>query len=177
MKRASLFLALLVVITLVCGSALGQQKAAAPADTRAADEKAIREADAAQLKAVAAKDIEKCIGVYADNATVFEPGKPAYSGKAAIRATFREGFATPGFALSWQLTKVEVARSGDLAYSMYTYTMAANDASGKPVKSKGKGAGIWKKMADGGWKMIVDIYNEDGPAVQQAPPPPPPKKR
>ena len=64
-----------------------------------------------------------------------------------------------------------VAGSGDLAYSTGTYQMSAPDDSGKSITDHGKYVAVWKKQADGNWKVAVDIWNTDLPL------PAPPDKR
>ena len=91
-------------------------------------------------------------------------------GSSWRRGGFAPATATV-IAATWQPTKVEVAKSGDLGYSTGTNTITMNDEKGKPVTTKGKYATIWKKMADGSWKVIVDIANDDGPAKPPAAPP------
>ena len=142
---------------------------AAP-DTRAADERAIREIDIEWSKAEAAKDVERCLPFYADDASIFEPGSPVVAGKDAIRKNLDAFFAIPGISLSTKMAKVVVARGGDLAYTYWTYAMTRTDAKGKPVNDKGKGVTVWGKQPDGKWKVVADIYNSDLPA------PAPPKK-
>jgi ketosteroid isomerase-like protein len=66
------------------------------------------------------------------------------------------------FAFSFQGDKVEV--SGDLAYTQGTYSMTMTDPEGIPATDKGKYLAVWKKQADGGWKVIEDIFNSDLPA-------------
>ena len=87
----------------------------APIDTRAADERAIRAADAAGLKAAQAKDVNGAVANYADDASWLPPNAPIAKGKDAIRAGWAALLASPGLAIDWQITKLEVARSGDLA--------------------------------------------------------------
>ena len=77
---------------------------------------------------------------------------------------FRSLMNTPGFALTFQSTKVEVARAGDLGYSIGAYELTLNDAKGKPVKDRGKYATVWKKQADGSWKAVVDMFSSDLPS-------------
>ena len=166
-RRISLLAGLTVALAVLCGIAFSQQKSAA--DTRAADEKAIRETDTAFSKAASAKDLEKCMSFYADNALLLDSGAPISRGKTAIRGAFTKMFAIPGFALSWEVTKVEAARSGDLGYSLGTYVMTAKDAGGKAITTKGKYVTVWRKMADGSWKAVADIDNEDGPPAAPAP--------
>ncbi len=150
----------LIGLTLACQ----QPPPPSPPDTRAADEGAIREADAAWSKAAAAKDVEAYVGFLAEDASVFPPNEPMQTGREAIGKSASEMMASPGLALSWQASKVEVSRGGDLAYSTGTYEVTMNDPKGKPVTDRGKYVTVWKKQTDGAWKVVADIYNSDLPA-------------
>jgi hypothetical protein len=88
-----------VVILVACGQEVGQKTPAA-VDTRAQDEAAIRAASAAWSKAATAKDLEKCISVYAEDAERLPDGAPAIIGKEGIRKEWTELLATPGQGLS-----------------------------------------------------------------------------
>ena len=82
-------------------------------------------------------------------------------------------FALPGIALTFQPSKVEVARSGDIAYTYGTYTMNLSDPKGQPLTDRGKYVTVYKKQAGGEWKAVVDIFNTDTPLA----PPPAAKKK
>ena len=157
--------AILVSSLVIIGLALACQQPPPPSppDTRAADERAIREADAAWAKAAAAKDVEAYLSFFAEDAFVLPPNVPMLTGKESIRKSVSEMMATPGFALSWQITKVEVSRGGDLAYTVGTYQSTLNDAKGKPVTDRGKYMTVWKKQPDGKWKAVADMANSDLP--------------
>ena len=151
------------VIGLLClAPACKQQEAP---DTRAADERAIRDIETDWNKAVAAKDVERSISCYSDDASVFLSNQPIMTGKAAIRAYYTKFLSTPGFALSIQTVKVEVARNGDLAYVHGTYVMSTDGSKGQPITDKGKYVGVYRKGPDGIWKVVADISNSDLPAV------------
>ncbi len=145
-----------------------QQKPAT--ETRAFDEAAIRQTDAACSKAAETKQLDAWAGCYTDDASVFPPNTSIITGKEANRRHLEHLFEVPGLHLAWQTTKVEVARSGDLAYSSENYEETANDPNGNPVTDRGKGVAVWKKQTDGSWKMVADIFNSDLPLA------PPPKK-
>ncbi|MCH7987225.1 MAG: DUF4440 domain-containing protein, partial [Acidobacteria bacterium] len=81
-----------------------------------AEEAAIRAAEDEALKIAQAKDAERWASVYADDARVFPPNAPLVTGKEAIRKLFAELFASPGFEIDWEVTRVEVSRAGDLGY-------------------------------------------------------------
>jgi uncharacterized protein (TIGR02246 family) len=158
--------AILVSSLVIIGLALACQQPPPPSppDTRAADERAVREADAAWSKAVAAKDVEGYSSFLAEDALALQPNVPMLTGKESIRKYASELMATPGFAMSWQASKVEASRGGDLAYTVGTYQGTLNDAKGKPVTDRGKYMTVWKKQPDGKWKAVADMANSDLPA-------------
>src|SRR5271168_4683024 len=97
-----------------------------PPDTRAADEKTIRDLDAQWEKAAAARDVDGTVSYYADDASLLAPNVAIASDKASIRASWA-GLLGPDNSLAWQANKVEVARSGDLAYIIGAYQLTMKD--------------------------------------------------
>jgi hypothetical protein len=85
---------------------------------------------------------------------------PTAEGRAATRAAFSQW--TP--LRTFELTEVSLEGAGNLAYRHYTYvvTMAAPGGAGT-VTDKGKGIEVFKKQADGTWRVIRDISNSDLP--------------
>ena len=126
---------------------------------------ALRDLDDQWSKAAGAKDLEKTVSYYAEGAIVMPPNAPGAKTKEAIRSAWKELLATPGAAISWKTTKVEVAQSGDIGYTSGTYEFTMNDASGKAVPDHGKYLEVWKKQADGKWKCVMDIWNSDLPTA------------
>jgi uncharacterized protein (TIGR02246 family) len=157
---------LLVILAALSLSLACQPQTAA--DTRAADETTLRNLDADWSRAAAAKDIDKTVSYYSDDALVMPSNSPVLQGKAAARAMWQSMFNMPGFGGGWKATKVDVARSGDLAYITGTYEINETDASGKPKTDKGKYLEVWKKQADGSWKCVADMFNTDLPAAAPA---------
>jgi len=150
-----------VAACLVFLSACSQQTPAPPPDTRPADEAAIRAASAEWAKVAAAKDLEKTLSYYADDASMFPPNMPIVTGADARRKAWSEMLAPTDLVFSNTATKVEAARSGDLAYETGTFEESFKDATGQPVRIVGKYAVVWKKQSNGQWKAIVDIFNTD----------------
>jgi uncharacterized protein (TIGR02246 family) len=155
--------ALILTLAMCCCASCQKE----PIDTRDKDERAIRAVDAATLRAAQANDVDGAVANYAEDADWLPPNSPIVHGKTAIRAGWAKLIANPGFTIDWQINKVEVARSGDLAYTIYTYQMALNGANGKPIADQGKDVAVWKKQPDGTWKMLADTFNSDL-AVKQA---------
>jgi len=128
---------------------------------RAADETAIRAASAAWSQAATAKDLDKVVSFYADDALVLPDKAPAISGNENIRKNWAPLLALPGPGLSWKTNSLEVARSGDIAYETGAYVFVTTDKKGKSSDAKGKYVVVWKKQNDGSWKVVVDTDNAD----------------
>ena len=140
----------------------------AAADTKI--EQALRDLDAQWSAAAGAKDLDKTVSNYSNDAIVMPPNASAATTKEAIRKIWKDLLASPGLVISWKATKVEVAKSGDIGFVSGTYELTMNDASGKPVNDHGKYVEVWEKQADGNWKCGADIWNSDLPASAPAAP-------
>jgi uncharacterized protein (TIGR02246 family) len=134
-----------------------------PASSPAADEAAVRQADENWEKAAQSKKVDDWVAFYADDAVILPPNEKKADSKEGIRKSVGAMLALPGLALHWAPTKVEVARSGELAYTQGSYTLTTTDANGKPTTDQGKTVEIWKRQEDGSWKCIVDVWNSDLP--------------
>jgi uncharacterized protein (TIGR02246 family) len=140
-------------------------------DTRDTDAKAIKDLETQWAQEYAAKNTDKALAHYADDAVLMPPGMAASAGKAAIGKVLKEMVADPALSLKFHAGKVEVAKSGDLAYSQGSYTMTVTDpTSRRPVNDHGSYVTVYRKQADGSWKAVADIASS---AV--APPAPAPK--
>jgi len=120
---------------------------------------AIRKADGDWLKAVQSKDLVKVLAFYRDDASWLLRDTPPIIGKESIQRTWSGFFASPGSWIQWDPKYCAVSISGDLGYSVGTYEMRYSDQQGKPVVQKGSYVTIWKKDAEGAWKLAVDISN------------------
>lgn len=143
---------------------------AAPPDNRAADAAAVQKADADWSAAAQSKQADVWLAFYADDAVVLPPNEAMATSKDEIRKSITDLLALPGLSVSWQTTKAEAARSGDLAYTYGTYELTSNDAKGNATTDHGKYSEVWRKQADGSWKCIVDMWSSDLPAAPAAAP-------
>jgi len=140
------------------------------ADARDADARAIRDSEAEWARVWAAKDVDKVVSHYADDASVELADVPIMGGKDAIRAGVQQAFTDRNFALSFAPAQVEVSRSGDLAYTRGVYTVTLTDtATTRPVTAKGKYVVVYRKERDGRWIAIHDINNRDAPPPSPKP--------
>lgn len=151
MKKAFVWVVLAILLAIL---AFAQEKSESPVQ-------AVKAADIQFAKVVATKDLEASLNFYADDAVVMEPGMPVFKGKQAIRKSLEDFFALKDYMIHWTPEAVEVAESGDLAYTLGIFEAKYTDSMGKPVSEHGKYATIWKKTGNE-WKVVVDINNTDG---------------
>jgi uncharacterized protein (TIGR02246 family) len=142
-----------------CNASSPPSQPAALSDNRAVDEAAIRAADLAWSKAAGDKDPAKTATFYAENAALMAPGSPVAHGRDAIQKAFATMMADPNFALSFAPTKVEVSKSGDMAYDIGDYQLTLSGKKGKPETTKAKYVVVWGKQSDGTWKALADVPN------------------
>jgi uncharacterized protein (TIGR02246 family) len=135
----------------------------APVDNRAADAVAIQALDEQWSATAARNDLTGTVAFYADDAVLLPPNAPIATDRKSIRESW-EALLGQNTAVSWKVSKAEVAKSGELGYLYGTYELSIKDPKGgPPVTDTGKLVEIWKKQADGKWRCIVDTYNSDLP--------------
>jgi uncharacterized protein (TIGR02246 family) len=139
----------------------------APRVDMAAEEAAIREMNVEWVNAANAKDVERMLGLYTDDASLYRPNLAIVNGKEAIRTHYSQVVESPGFVISAETTNVGISSAGDLAYSAGTSEETINDPDGNPVTERGKWVSILKKQPDGTWKSVLDIWNSDGPPASE----------
>jgi ketosteroid isomerase-like protein len=151
---------------LTFGLALGACTPAPPAGLSEADKAAIMAQRTAFVQALKAGDAGRAVEIFAPDAVVLMGNTPAVHGKAAIRE-FYAGVPPLG---DFKLYGEQFEAGGDLVVlrGAESFTRTPPGATA-PITSTGKYVEVWKKQADGGWKLLWDIGNSDG-----APPPPPP---
>jgi ketosteroid isomerase-like protein len=137
------------------------QPAAKDESATAAD--AIRAADAAWSKVFSARDTSAAVAAVEPGGSILPPNGAIATGPEAIRKLFEGFYGMPAMTISWSPNKVEAARSGELGFSSGTYEMSYTDPKGKPATDHGKYVTIWRKQADGSWKVVLDTFNSDLP--------------
>jgi ketosteroid isomerase-like protein len=138
----------------------------------AAAEAAVRRADADWAAAAGSAGVDAWIGFYGADAIVLLPNDRLASGREPVRDAVTHFLTLPRFSIAWHPIKVEMARSGDLAYLIGAYELRFGDSRGLPLSDRGRHLELWKKQTDGAWRCIVDTWISDGPLPQTAAPPP-----
>ena len=109
--------------------------------------------------AASEKSGSRIASLYTDDATLLPPGLSMIKGKANIQG-FWQSFLDAG-ASDAKLRSVTIESSGDLAYEIGTFEGIVPDphSPGKTVRASGKYLVVWKRQADGGIKMVADMFS------------------
>lgn len=128
-----------------------------PADVRAS----LIAADVAFAAATATKGLEGWMAAFDSTGIQMEPDVPFTPGLAAIRAAMAPAFADTTWRLTWVPTMAFASEAGDLGYTLGTWQSTRYNDAGRGQVSTGKYVTIWRKQADGGWKVVFDGGNPD----------------
>lgn len=60
------------------------------------------------------------------------------------------------YQLTWTPTDAVMGASGDVGWTWGHFEGTSKDANGNPVKTTGRFITIWRKQADGSWKVALD---------------------
>jgi len=120
-----------------------------------AAERTVRAADKAWAEAAASKDVDRMLSFYDKDVTFIGGAGALTTGKEELRKLWNRFFTRPGYELTWRAAKVEVSAGGDLAYSFGSWEETVV-RDGQPRKTKGTYLAVWKKQADGSWKVLID---------------------
>jgi uncharacterized protein (TIGR02246 family) len=130
-----------------------------PAGLSEADRAAIRQAQEDFVKLMNARDFKGLAALYAEDAVVLPPNRPAVQGRAAIQAFMESDPPISDF----RLQVLEVEGRADLAYSRETASSTLSPTGAEPGVARDKVLAIWRKQADGSWKVLRDTWNSDLP--------------
>jgi ketosteroid isomerase-like protein len=122
--------------------------------------------DSAQVRYIDAAtkaDVPGLSKFYTDDAIVLAPNAKSVNGRAAIDQSNTQMFATTKVT-ALKLTSTDVQASGDFVVETGSYDQTLTPKTGKAIHDVGKYVVVWKKQADGSYKIFREIYNTDLPA-------------
>lgn len=118
-----------------------------------------------------AKNTEAMVDHYADDAYFIAPGVAGTEGSTPIRQIYADASTDPAFDVQLNVGKVDVAKSGDLAYARGTFTEKYTDKkTGKVMTGSGSYLTVYKKQDDGSWKAVEDFAAADPDSTKPVPP-------
>ena len=91
---------------------------------------------------------------FAADSAVLLRGSSIIKGRNRI---FERYSASPtGGKLSWEPDFIDVANSGDLAYTYGKYIFSSKDSMGNDLRNEGVFHTVWRRQEDGSWKYVWD---------------------
>jgi ketosteroid isomerase-like protein len=155
------------MIALGCFSCKTNQDASTGNATKDIDD--IRQTDLAFSKLSLDSGMAVAFVTYADNDVIkMNDGSFPIIGKNALQESFGKRKRSATSSLTWEPTKVEVAKSADLGYTFGNWEFKRKLPSGTDTVFYGNYVTVWKKQSDGKWKMALDGGNSTpNPNVKQ----------
>ena len=159
----------LAATALVALTACDQAPQKAPAVDAAAVEKDLRAIEAQWNKDYNSRDVDAVMGHYAEDGAIANPGVQLAAASDSRRAVITQFLSDPNLEISFESDRVQVAKSGDLAYTRGHFTMQGTDPETKqPRTDTGNYLTVWKKQSDGSWKAVEDFVVPGAPASAAA---------
>src|SRR5215204_6476287 len=106
------------------------------------------------------QDVDQILSFWTDDARVFAPGLPEFSGKVALRQYVEGALAIPGFHITWTTSEAILSPDGQMAYLLSINTVTMTGPAGQPVTTSGRAVTVWRRESDGVWRCAVDIWND-----------------
>ena len=102
------------------------------------------------------RDATAIAAAYLEDGAILVPNQPTVRGRQALEQFWTGFFVDVVGAAS--IETVEIAGERDLAYQWATYSL-----EGGAQSDAGKFVEIYKRQADGSWKIRLTIFNSDNP--------------
>lgn len=152
----------LVALFAACGGG-GSDDAENAANNKAA----AQQAHTAYLAGINSNNLAQFLTTVTDDIVYIPPNSSPLNGKAVV-GEWVKGYLE-AYATVWEKQSLEFVVEGDLAYETYRYksvdtARAAGPAAGTPVViDTGNGINIYRRGADGVWRVSRDAWATDRP--------------
>ena len=134
----------------------------APKPDLAAEERAIRDADARWLKAAESRDAAGEAAIIASDGVAYREHVEPLVGPAAFQAyTTKQQTENPKAKATWSTDTIRVAEAGDIAIQTGQYQVTGLGPKGER-EDRGRFVTVWKKV-NGEWKVAQDISSTTMP--------------
>jgi len=113
------------------------------------------EAEKSFCKMALERGIGEAFLSFADEEAVISRDNHLFRGKGEIEQYYR-GQSLNKVRLDWHPDFVDVAQSGDMAWTYGEYTLSSFSEGILKVEAKGIFHTVWKRQADGSWRYVWD---------------------
>lgn len=122
---------------------------------------AIRRADRQFCQAVADRDGPRFLSFVAETATFGGGTGAEVRGRAAVQQAWAPFFRADGPTLTWEPAQAEVLSGGEVGYTSGRWTRTSKTAAGGATVAHGDYLTVWRKQADGVWRVVYDTGSDD----------------
>jgi ketosteroid isomerase-like protein len=122
------------------------------------DPRELIEADRAFAAETAERGADGWAAWFAESGRMYQE-RGYVDGRSAIRDAMEPAFSDSLRALRWEPDTAIVAASGDVGYTLGHWESVLKTAAGDSVVGRGNYLTIWRRQADGTWKVAADIGN------------------
>lgn len=98
---------------------------------------------------------------FADDGVTLSNGQAPLVGEAAIAASTK--WAPADYQLTWTPEGGRMSPAGDMGFTWGHYEGHFKNKDGSPGVVSGRYMTVWKKQADGSWKVALDASNNEPP--------------
>ena len=123
-----------------------------------AERQTLLDLDVAFMQDVAAGGAEAWTSYFAEDGRMFAADGWVV-GREAILEHMTAVFSDSTLALRWKPDLADVSMIGDMGYTIGTYRLSTGSGATRSDVVVGTYLTIWRKEADGTWKVAVDIGN------------------
>jgi len=127
--------------------------------------KAIEEGSAKWTEAYNRGDAAGVAALYTEDATAMPPNSEMVKGRQGIQGLWNN-LMTMGVK-DVKLTTTDVGGNGNTTYEIGNYSLTIQPEGQAAMTDSGKYVVVWKRQADGTWKLHVDIWNSNMPLPGQ----------
>ncbi|WP_421726285.1 YybH family protein [Bauldia sp.] len=118
--------------------------------------KMLEDFDTAYNKAFNEGDAAGCAASFADDLLLLPPDQPLVRGKQAFQ-DINQSRMEQSKGSKHTIELIEYGTEGDLIYQVGTFAISDG--------SQGKFLNIFKRQADGSWKVAISTFNSDKPSA------------
>jgi uncharacterized protein (TIGR02246 family) len=145
------FSTLLAVVLLVC-----LFSPVALAQTGKSEMDKLRKAVSDLAEAYDRFNVDKILGMYAEDATYLIEDAEMLRGKEAIRKYFSQEWPEK---VQFKRDVIDLKIEGNMAYEIANQIVTIQMKGQEPQTTPNKFIHIWKKQKDGSWKVLIDMVN------------------
>lgn len=117
-------------------------------------------ADRAFANETAERGLDGWMAYMAESAVML-PGPQPVRGFSNVREFMLPALESENFSLAWEPTEAEVSADGNLGYTFGRYERKVTLEDGEEQSVTGNYVTIWRRQADGRWKVVFDMGNDD----------------